>query len=321
MKRTYLEILIPGLIIALLGLLLTQVVTGIYFFYVAYAILQIVALSAAWNILGGYTGYVNFGVGGFFAAGAYTSIILLKHLEVNFLVAMIAAGCVSAVLGLLVGVLSLRVKGIYFSISTIAISMIIQMVVLNTPFLGGAKGFKIIRPPAFGPFSNYTQFLFLVMLLISFLAVILSRCIEKSWMGRCFLAIKDSEEAAETSGVATMKLKVLATVLSCSLMGIAGAPFPYFITLLEPYSAMALSVGVYTVAAVFVGGRGCWFGPVIGALILGGLQQTVTVMISSEWNILVVGVLIIFFVLLAPNGVAGIFKKQGKYFAIKRSGR
>lgn len=321
MKKTLLEVLVPGIIVILVGLLVVKLVSGLYFFYVAYAILQIVALAAAWNILGGYTGYVNFGVGGFFAAGAYTSIILLKNFDVPFIVAMLAAGSVSAVLGLLIGYLSIRVRGIYFSISTIAVSMVIQMIVLNTTYLGGAKGFKIIRPPAAPPFSNYMEFLFLVMLVISFLAVIISRRIEKSWIGRCFLAIKDSEEAAETSGVATLKLKVFATVISCSLMGLAGAPYPYFITLLEPYSAMALSVGVYTVAAVFVGGKGCWFGPIIGAIILGGLQQSVTVMISSSWNILVVGVLIIIFVLLAPNGMVGIFNKTGKLFFKKRGGR
>ncbi|MBN2051786.1 MAG: branched-chain amino acid ABC transporter permease [Spirochaetales bacterium] len=321
MKKVSFELIIPGIIVACIGLLIAKLVSGIYFFYVCYAILQMIALAAAWNILGGYTGYVNFGIGGFFAAGAYTSIVLLKYYEVNFLVAILAAGTVSGILGLLIGYLSIRVRGIYFSISTIAVSTILQMVVLNTPFLGGAKGFKIIRPPAFPPFSNYIEFLFLLILLISFFAVAVSRLIEKSWIGRSFLAIKDSEQAAETSGVATLKLKILATVVSCALMGIAGAPYPYFITLLEPYSAMGLTLGTYAFAAVFVGGRGCWFGPIIGAVLLGGLQQSVTVMISSEWNILVVGLVIIAFVLLAPNGVVGLLKGRKKPVLLKKKDR
>ncbi len=321
MKKVLHQLILPGILVALLGLGIIKVVPGIYFYYIAYSILQMIALAAAWNILGGYTGYVNFGVGGFFAAGAYTSIVLLKYFEVNFLVAILAAGAVAAVLGLLIGYLSIRVRGIYFSISTIAVSTIIQMVILNTPYLGGAKGFKIIRPPAMPPFSNYIQFLFLLILVISFFAVAVSRFIEKSWIGRSFLAIKDYEQAAETSGVPTLRLKILATVVSCALMGIAGAPYPYFITLLEPYSAMAMTISTYTVAAVFVGGKGCWFGPIIGAVLLGGLQQSVTVMISSEWNILVVGAVIIAFVLLAPNGIAGMLQGIKRPVLIRKKDR
>ena len=94
------------------------------------------------------------------------------------------------------------------------------------------------------------------------------------------------------------------------MMGVAGAPFPYYITYLEPYSAMDLVITVNSLAMPLVGGTAHWLGPVIGSIFLGGAQQLITVTISSEWNLLIVGIVLIGFVILAPGGIMGLIQKQ-----------
>jgi len=225
-------------------------------------------------------------------------------------VAILAAGIFSGFLGLILGYLTIRVRGIYFSISTIALSVIIQMLVLNSRTLGGGMGLRFVRPAPPPPFQTYIEFLFAVMLLLAFAVVMTVRLIEKSWIGKSFRAIKDSEEAAESCGIATLKLKMIATVLSSFFMGIAGGPFPYYITFLEPYSAAAFVLSVYAVAMPLVGGMGYWMGPGGGAMLLGTIQQVITVTISSDLNLLILALIIIGFVILAPKGIMGLLRKE-----------
>lgn len=305
MKKSF---YLPAIGVIALGILLPQFIKISYFYFAGYIVLQFMILSTAWNLLGGYTGYVNFGVGGFYAIGAYTSAVLLLHLKVNLIIAMLAGGTLSGLLGFGLGYLTIRLRGIYFAISTLAVAIIIQMVIVNWHFLGGANGLYIFRPEPIPPFSDYLEYLFALMLFVAFLAVMTARYIEKSWIGKCFIAIRDTEEASECTGVPTFKLKLFATTLSGFMMGVAGAPFPYYITYLEPYSAMDLLITVNSLAMPLVGGTAHWLGPVIGAILLGSAQQIITVTISSEWNLLIIGVVLIGFVILAPGGIMGLIQ-------------
>lgn len=305
MKKSF---FLPAIGVIALGILLPQFIKISYFYFAGYIVLQYMILSTAWNLLGGYTGYVNFGVGGFYAIGAYTSAVLLLHLKANLIIAMLAGGVLSGLLGFGLGYLTIRLRGIFFAISTLAVAIIIQMIVVNWHFLGGANGLYIFRPDPFWPFSDYLEFLFALMLFVSFLSVMTARYIEKSWIGKCFIAIRDTEEASECTGIPTFRLKLFATTLSGFMMGVAGAPFPYYITYLEPYSAMDLLITVNSLAMPLVGGTAHWLGPVIGSIFLGGAQQIITVTISSEWNLLIVGIVLIGFVILAPGGIMGLIQ-------------
>jgi len=121
--------------------------------------------------------------------------------------------------------------------------------------------------------------------------------------------VRDSEEAAEANGVPTLKLKLIACVVSGGLMGAAGAPMPMYLSFIEPASTFSLNWAIGALAAPMIGGTIHWLGPVIGAILLSSLQQIVTVTISGEMNVLVVGVLLVLFVVLAPDGVLGLFKR------------
>ena len=313
----------------------TLLVQNDYVFYAGYVVLQFIVLATAWNVLGGYCGYVNFGSAAFFALGAYSSVALhkfnpMKPMDIclwnlctgDFSVAFLApifpmpipalviiGGIVSGVVGLGMGYLTLRLRGAFFAIATLALAVVLQTMVVNWDYVGGSRGAYIIRPSELfilGIKIGYIQYLFLIMILLSVFSLTAARLIERSRLGYGFATIRDDELAAEACGVPTLRLKLIATTLSGMLMGMAGAPFPYYIGYLEPGTAFGLSYGVNSIAMPMIGGTTSWVGPLIGALIVATLQQWVTVTISSEWGVLIVGLMLIIFVIIAPKGIVGL---------------
>ena len=303
--------LLLALVVAAATFAAARLINNAYVFFAGYVVLQYIVLATAWNILGGYTGYVNFGVAAFFALGAYCTVVLHKTVpSLPLPVMMLAGGAISGLIGLGMGYLTLRLRGTFFSIATLAMAVVAQTLITNWNFVGGSRGAYIIRPansPIFP--GDYIQYLFLVMLLLSVLSVVLARAIQHSRLGYGFSAIRDDELAAEASGVPTLRLKLIATTLSGGLMGVAGAPLPYYVTYLDPGSGFSLSYAVNTIAMPLIGGTATWLGPVVGAVLLGTLQQVATVTISSALSLLLVGLLLVGFVIAAPKGIVGWFNR------------
>jgi len=276
-----------------------------YLYLAAYMVLQYVVLSTAWNILGGYAGYVNFGVSAFFGIGAYITAYIHLTYGVNPLMGLLAGGLAAAALGAGLGYSTMRLRGVFFSIASIGVAVVTLYVVANTPELGSSVGLYVFPPSPPPPYATYVEFLFVVMAGLAIIAIILAYHLEKSRLGKALTAIKDDELAAESMGVPTFKLKVLVSTLSGFLMGLAGAPFPFYITYIEPHSVFSLDVTVNTLAMSLIGGTGSWLGPLIGSILLGSLQQAITVTISSEVNLLILGVLLLTFIIVAPKGLLG----------------
>jgi branched-chain amino acid transport system permease protein len=283
-----------------------------YAFFMGYVVVQYIVLGTAWNILGGYTGYVNFGVTAFFALGAYSTVVLHKLIPAMPLPVMILiGGSLAGLVGLGTGYLTLRLRGVFFSIATLALAVVVQTLIINWDFVGGARGAYVLRPrvaPLIG--GEYVQYLFLLMLGMCVIVLATARAIERSALGYGFAAIRDDEAAAEASGVPTLRLKLIATTLSGGFMGMAGAPLPFYVTYLDPASGFSLNYAVNAIAMPLIGGTGSWLGPVIGAVLVGGLQEYLRVTISSAVNVLVAGVLMVAFVILAPQGIIGLFQKR-----------
>ncbi len=199
----------------------------------------------------------------------------------------------------------------FFSIATLALAVVVQTLITNWDFVGGARGAYVLRPrmaPLIG--GEYIQYLFLIMLGLGVIVLATARAIERSSLGYGFAAIRDDEAAAEASGVPTLKLKLIATALSGGFMGMAGAPLPYYVTYLDPSSGFSLNYAVNAIAMPLIGGTSSWLGPVVGAVLVGGLQQYISVTISSAVNVLVVGVLMVVFVIAAPQGIVGLFQRK-----------
>ena len=287
-----------------------RLVNNDYVFFAGYTVLQFIVLATAWNILGGYTGYVNFGSAAFFAMGAYATVFFHKLHPLPIPVLILIGGAVSGVVGLGMGYLTLRLRGAFFAIATLALAVVLATFVVNWDYVGGSRGAYIIRPNEIAPIGPYIQYLFLLMLSLVVLALACARGIERSQLGYGFATIRDDELAAEASGVPTLRLKLVATTLSGALMGMAGAPFPYYIGYLQPSSAFGLEYAVNSIAMPMIGGTTSWVGPLIGAVLLGSLQQIATVTISSAVNLLIVGLLLVGFVIIAPNGIVGLVQDR-----------
>ncbi len=287
-------------------LFMTQSVRNEYPFFAGYVILQFVVLSVAWTILGGYAGYVNFGTNAFFGVGVYTAVLLFKALGAPLGVQILAAAVVGGLLGFGVGLLTLRMRGIFFSIATIALAIIIETTITNWRFVGGAAGIQLQRPPVMAPFDSYVKMLFFVQALLVVIAIAITRFIQNSRIGRGLQALRDDELAAECTGVPTLRLKLFACVISGALMSAGGAPAAMYLQFANPDSAFNLNYSVSVLAMSLIGGTAHWIGPVLGAILLGTTQQFLAVTISSEVNVLVLGVMLVLFVVAAPKGIIGL---------------
>ena len=316
---------LASLVVAAAVFLILRAVGNEYYFVAGYTIVQYVILATAWNILGGYTGYVNFGSAAFFGVGAYSSVAMITFANniddllpesiapffhtifpLPIPVLALIAGLASGLIGYGMGYLTLRLRGAFFAIATLALAVVLQTLVVNWEFVGGSSGAYVIRPDGVPLIGSYVQYLFVLMLVMAVIALTIARMIERSKLGFGFAAIRDDELADEASGVPTLKLKLVATALSGALMGMAGAPFPYFIGFVQPQSAFGLEYAVNSIAMPMIGGTMNWIGPLVGAVLLGTLQQVANVTISSSVNLLLVGLLLIGFVIVAPNGIVGL---------------
>ena len=283
-----------------------------YAFYLGYLVFQYVALALGWNILGGYAGFVNFGASAFFAAGAYATVALHKTTGASLPFCVAAGGAVGATLGLLMGALTLRLRGVYFAIATLSLSMVLETLVVNWSYVGGSSGVYLIRPKAFAPFTTYTEYLCLTMFAISAGAAVASAAIERSSLGAGLAAIRDDETAAAALGVPTLRLKLVAATISGAILGMTGTPLPFYNSYLNPDSAFAIGYSVNAIAMALVGGAQSWLGPVVGALLLGSLQQLALAFVSSSASLALTGLVFIVFVALAPQGLIGLLRVRGR---------
>jgi branched-chain amino acid transport system permease protein len=283
-----------------------------YFFSAAYTVLQFVVLASAWNILGGFTGYVNFGSAAFFALGVYSSVVLHNLFEAPIALAIAAGTATAALVGVGMGYLTLRLRGVFFAIATLAFAQVLLTFVVNWDFVGGARGAYLVLPHGPPPgFRSNAQYLFAIMAAMAAGSLALARWVQTSTLGRGLAAIRDDEVAAECSGVPTLRLKLVSTALSGGLMGMAGATFPYFLLYVEPGGVFSLSYAVNSIAMPLIGGTQSWAGPLVGALLLGIAQQLLQVTVSADWNLFLVGALLVLFVTVAPDGIVGWTRRRG----------
>ena len=323
MSRNRFYIIVVALVI--FSYLVTSLVENQYYFFAGFAILQLLVMALAWNILGGYAGYVNFGAAAFFGLGTYAAIVALQLFGATLITQIIMGGCFAGVVGLATGYLTLRLRGVYFAIATLALLVVSETLIVNWDYVGGAAGAYVLpkkNPSILGVlivakkdalFGNYKELLFFLMCVIALITIVICRYIENSKFGRGLEALRDNEEAAESMGVPTLRLKLIATTLSASIMGVTGGIFPYYMTFVDPTSAFNLDISVNALAMPLIGGTATWLGPVLGAIVLGTLQQVTTVTISSSVNLLIVGLFLVGFVIFAPDGFLGLIKKFRKH--------
>ena len=297
--------------VMVIGFLASRYVGNEYYLFAGYVVVQFIVLATAWNILGGYAGYVNFGTAAFVGLGTYIAVALVKAFALPLPLQIVAAAVVGGLLGFLTGLLTLRLRGIFYSIATVALTLIVETFIINWKFVGGAAGVQLLRPPPTEPFSSYIQYLLVITLLLAVIAVAVARYIQNSWIGRGLRAIRDDEIAAECSGVPTLKLKLIACSISGALMCAAGAPNPMYFQFAIPTQAFDFNYSVGPLAMSLIGGTAHWIGPVMGAIVLGITQQMLQVTFSSDTALLALGLMLVLFVVGAPEGILGLLRRVG----------
>jgi branched-chain amino acid transport system permease protein len=298
-------------ILLALAIAFPMVAANDYYIYVM-CLAYIMAIAAiGLNLILGYTGQLNLAHAGFMAIGAYTVGILTVDYGVPYWIAFVAAGLVAAALGLLAGLVSLRLKTHFFSIFTLCVGFIIYLVIEKADSLThGTVGLMgIPAPTGLGPVrfdSTWSQYYLVLVFLVASLWL-MSRIVH-SLLGCAFVAIRNSEDLAEALGISLMRTKVLAFVLSTFYAGIAGALYAGFVRFLGP--GLALESHTFDmIAFILVGGIGTLFGPLLGAIILTWLTQSLQFL--QDYRMIVFGPLLVLLVMFMPSGLIGFFNERG----------
>jgi branched-chain amino acid transport system permease protein len=270
------------------------------------------------NILVGYCGQLSIGHAGFIAVGAYTTAILTNRLELPFLVGLLCAGLVAGIIGLIFGIPSIRVKGFYLAITTIAAQFIIIWVINHWNITGGFVGIKVPYASIAGfEFRSEASQFYLIMS-IAIICVFLSKNLARTKVGRAFIAIRDNDLAAEVMGINLLYYKLLAFFIGCFLAGIAGALLAHWIGFLNA-EQFSLTESILYIGMIIIGGLGTSIGPILGVAFIRILQQVLTIGVvpyleetftmlpagfATGVTPMVFGLVIILFLVLEPRGFA-----------------
>jgi branched-chain amino acid transport system permease protein len=276
-------------------------------------------LSQAWNILGGYGGYLNLGFGAFFGVGAYAVGILEYNFQTPLVLGLVAAAVLSALFALVIGFPTLRVRGVYFAIITLILAFLVQRLAFNLPFTRGAVG--IYLTPLTSDSTTAIRLFYFMFLGLAVLTTIGVRQMERSRFGFALVAIREDEDAANNLGVRTTRLKVASLVIGAMLAGLCGGLFAKRITFIDPDAAFPLANSVDPVLMAFFGGAGTWLGPILGAPLVvllgeflrvtfGGLGIFGRTGIPAELARLAFGVILMIVALGARRGLMGLFRPR-----------
>ena len=275
---------------------------GDYHQHILVVSLFYVIMASSWNLLAGYTGQVSFGHAAFAGIGAYASGILAVKAGVNPWVGVMIGTLLAAFCGFLVGILCLRMGGIYLSLTTLAFSSILHIVINNEyEITRGTMGLQV--PGLISEYSKLTYFYIFLVAALFTLAVIY-RLIHSN-LGLNFRAVQNDEKAAGALGVNVMRVRVLAFTVSSGLAGMAGGLYGHYLLLITP-QIPSLDQQFLVLSMTIIGGMGSFAGPVIGAISLEILSEYIRA--YGEYHVLFFGLVALLVARFAPKGLVGIYQ-------------
>ena len=349
MKREYyedIELFKSGTIlfwsvVFLAALLAAPLFLSPYYVYLFNLVLVHVIVAVGLNILVGSTGQIALGHAGFFAIGAYATVLLMTKLQIPFFAAILIAAFISAFFGFVLGLPALRLEGPYLAIATLAFGLAIMHIIGHTALFGGRQGLMApdfdIGIPQLGLsciLSSETSKYYLI-LAITVIMVLLAINILKSRAGRAFVAIRDSDIAAEVIGINLTMYKTLAFAVSAFYAGIAGGLFAFVLGFFDPFT-FNLILSIIFLVMVVVGGLGSvmgsisgavlitylWYNlfknvdevPIVGDLMVAFAQQFLTVTGMDNFNFIALGLVMIGIIIFEPLGMFGAWIRIKKYW-------
>jgi branched-chain amino acid transport system permease protein len=312
-----------------LFLLLLPVLADAYVLYIANLIGFAIIGAVGLNLLTGFTGQISLGHAAFVGVGGYTAAILMTKLNFSFWLALPCAGLAAALAGLVIGIPSLRVKGLYLCMATLAAQFIFEFIFIHWESMTlGIRGINL-PAPVLGSFALDTEKRFYYLtLVVVVLAVTYARNLIRSRVGRAFVTIRDQDLAAEIMGISLFRYKLTAFAISSFYAGIAGALWVSFMRIVTP-DHFPFHLSIQYLAMVIVGGMGSVLGSIFGAVFMTLIPELLNVLSSFLSNMVpaigmlfipmkavVFGALIVFFLIFEPRGLAEIWRRIKAFFLL-----
>jgi branched-chain amino acid transport system permease protein len=304
-------------------------------YYVSILNLILVATVGALglNILVGYTGQISIGHAAFMSVGAYTAANLATRLDLPFWVTLPAGGLMAAVIGAIVGIPSLRIKGLYLAIATLAGQLIIEWTINRVPWISGGvqASIEVARPALFGMQLKTQGQLYWFLLFFAVLAIVGTLNLVRSRIGRAFVAIRDQDIAAEIIGINIFRYKLLAFAISSFYAGVTGVLYTYYLGIAN-YEQFTIITSIDYLAMIIIGGLGSILGSILGAAFVTLLPIAIRLFMESWGAVLFAGAdinnlipnlrligfggLIILFLVLEPEGLNRLWRNVRNYFRV-----
>jgi branched-chain amino acid transport system permease protein len=322
-------------VVALAALFVVAVPIGLSEYHLSILNLIMIAVVGALglNILVGYTGQISIGHGALMSVGAYTAANLITRIHAPFWIAVPAGGAMAAVIGAIIGIPSLRIKGLYLAIATLAGQLIIEWVINHVPWISGGvqASIEVPRPSLFGmPLRTQAQ-LYLFLLFFTALAIAATINLVRSRIGRAFIAIRDQDIAAEIIGIDIFRYKLWAFAISSFYAGVTGVLYTYYLGVAN-YEQFQIGVSIDYLAMIIIGGLGSVLGSIFGAIFVtllpiatrwvledfGSLIFSASDLAGTVPNLRLVifGALIIVFLALEPEGLNRLWRNVLGYFRV-----
>lgn len=342
MKRDYFEdvrlftsgTVVFWFIVLLAALALFPFVVPNYYIYMANFMAINVIVAVGLNLLVGYTGQISLGHSGFFAIGAYGTVVLIKFTGLPFLLALPAAALIAALFGFLIGFPALRLEGPYLAIATLGFGITITLVIGKIELFGGRQG---LHTPELniGPWHlKSDRDFYLLLMCLTVLLVLFARNLVRTKVGRAFIAIRDDDVAAETMGVHLAYYKTLSFAISAFYAGIGGGLYAYVLRFIEP-ELFNLVLSIFFLAFVVVGGLGSIMGAIMGACVISWLDLTLRHVLDlpyigawlellsesyfsitgvSNIQFIILGLIMVLVMVFEPLGIYGIWLRIKKFW-------
>jgi branched-chain amino acid transport system permease protein len=300
---------LPAIALFLIALALLPLVRPpVYFLSLIFKIFLFIILSESWTLIGGFAGYVNLGHIAFFGIGTYTSAMLFRLFGVSPFIGAVPAGCLSALVAVIVGYPCLRIRGPYFVVITMCFASIVDLVVKNWPFLGGGTGLHLPLMPLDIEVSRAV--FYEVFLGIAITTVVAVRHVQRSKFGLGLASIREDEDVAQTLSMNSAGLKIRAFALSAFFAGVAGGVYAYYISYVHPDIVFDMNMSVLIVLMALFGGPATWSGPLIGAVFLSILNEILSMLIKPEIARIIYGSMFMAVIIFMPDGVVPYLTKR-----------
>lgn len=285
-----------------------------YYVSVGVSFLVFAALGTCWNIVGGYAGQVCWCMASFMAIGSYSGFILDKMFGISPWISLLVAAALSALVAYIIGKISFRHRGVFFSLITIAFTEVIRILLIYAkPFTGGANGLFVTykQDSLLRLTFRSDKVLYYILLAVLVISVFVSWKVKTSKLGYYLRAISSDQDAVESLGIDSYKVKMKAFIISAVMASVIGLFYAYFLCYIDPTTVSALAVSTKIGSVAIVGGIGTLFGPIIGAAILIPLTEIANVLLGSTGSgMLLYGAVLMVVIIFRPGGVMSFFQKD-----------